>query len=69
MADFSSVFDGDAEAFTRHLITEVGVACIPPTSFYSAEHRHLGQKHVRFAFCKHDDTLRRAAERLARLQA
>lgn len=68
MADFSGVFDGDAEAFARYLITEVGVACIPPTSFYSAEHRHLGQQHVRFAFCKHDDTLRRAAERLARLQ-
>lgn len=68
MADFSNVFDGDAEAFARYLIAEIGVACIPPTSFYSAEHRHLGQQHVRFAFCKHDDTLRRAAERLARLQ-
>jgi N-succinyldiaminopimelate aminotransferase len=69
MADFSDVFDGDAEAFARYLITEIGVACIPPTSFYSAEHAHLARQHVRFAFCKTDETLHRAAERLARLRS
>lgn len=68
MADFSSVFDGDDVAFSRHLIEQVGVATIPPTSFYSAGHKHLGSKHVRFAFCKNDATLEQAAERLARLK-
>jgi N-succinyldiaminopimelate aminotransferase len=68
MADFSEVYDGDAEAFARYLITEIGVACIPPTSFYGAEHRHLGRHYVRFAFCKSDETLHLAAERLARLR-
>lgn len=69
MADFSDVFDGDDVAFTRHLITEVGVACIPPTAFYSPEHAHLGQRQVRFAFCKSDDLLRTAGERLSRLRS
>lgn len=68
MADFSDVFDGDNEAFTRHLISEVGVACIPPGSFYSVEHRHIAQNYVRFAFCKTDDVLHAACERLATLQ-
>lgn len=68
MADFSGVFDGDDIAFSRRLIEQVGVATIPPTSFYSAAHRHHGSKHVRFAFCKNDATLEQAAERLARLK-
>jgi N-succinyldiaminopimelate aminotransferase len=67
MADFSDVFDGDDIAFSRFLIQEIGVAGIPPTSFYSAPHKHLGSKHLRFAFCKGDDTLTAAGERLAKL--
>lgn len=68
MADFSNVFDGDDLAFSRYIVSEIGVACIPPTFFYSAEHRHIGSKHVRFAFCKGDETLIAAAERLAKLR-
>lgn len=68
MADFSGVFDGDDLAFSHYLITEVGVACIPPTSFYSTEHRDLGSRHVRFAFCKSDETLLEASRRLRRLR-
>lgn len=67
MVDFSDVFDGDDLTFSRHLITEIGVAGIPPSSFYSPQHRHLGQKQLRFAFCKNDDTLLLAAERLKKL--
>jgi N-succinyldiaminopimelate aminotransferase len=67
MADFSDVFDGDNEAFTKHLISEVGVACIPPGSFYSDAHRGIAQNYVRFAFCKTDDVLHAACERLALL--
>jgi N-succinyldiaminopimelate aminotransferase len=68
MADFSDVFDGDDVAFSRYLIQEIGVACIPPTSFYSREHAHIVSKQVRFAFCKGDDTLRAAGERMVKLR-
>lgn len=68
MADFSEIFEGDDVAFTKHLITEIGVACIPPSAFFSAEHKVLTQDHVRFAFCKSDDTLKAAGERMAKLK-
>jgi len=69
VADFSRVFAGDDLAFARHLVTEYGVACIPATPFYSPEHRSQGRKLVRFTFCKREDTLKAAAERLRRLGA
>jgi aminotransferase len=52
--------------FTKHLIREVGVACVPGSSFYS--HPALGAQQVRFCFCKKDETLNRAAERLSKLK-
>ena len=68
MADFSDVFDGDDVEFAKYLITEIGVACIPPTAFYSPPHKHLVSKQARFAFCKGDDTLKLAGEHLAKLR-
>ncbi len=68
MADFSDVFDGGSVAFSRYLIEQIGVAGIPPGSFYTPEHRHIGDNHLRFAFCKSDDILREAAVRLAKLR-
>lgn len=65
MANYAHIFDGVPMAFTRHLIQESGVACIPPESFYSLEHRHIGSGYVRFAFCKSDDMLQQVKERLA----
>jgi aspartate/methionine/tyrosine aminotransferase len=59
-------FASDVE-FTRHLIREVGVACVPGSSFYSDPHR--GSQQVRFCFCKRDETLHAAAERLEKLKA
>ncbi len=55
----------DDVAFCRYLVTEIGVAAIPPTAFYinKEEGRHL----VRFTFCKRWETLEAAAERLSRL--
>lgn len=55
----------DDDAFCRWLTVEVGVAAIPPSVFYGAEHRAHGRTLARFAFCKRDQTLRAAAERLA----
>ncbi|TNE46623.1 MAG: aminotransferase class I/II-fold pyridoxal phosphate-dependent enzyme [Deltaproteobacteria bacterium] len=56
-------FEND-ESFCRHLVTEVGVVAIPPSHFYSPEHRHLAHHLARFAFCKKDEVLEEAASRL-----
>ncbi|MBN2471252.1 MAG: aminotransferase class I/II-fold pyridoxal phosphate-dependent enzyme, partial [Anaerolineae bacterium] len=69
MADFSPVFDGDDMAFARTLIQEYGVACIPASPFYSPEHKAAGQKLVRFTFCKREETLRAAQQKLRHLSA
>jgi N-succinyldiaminopimelate aminotransferase len=68
MADYSDVFAGTPTEFTRHLIKEIGVACIPPESFYGEEHKYLCQGYVRFAFCKSDEMLLQTQERLAKLR-
>ncbi|MFL5656757.1 MAG: aminotransferase class I/II-fold pyridoxal phosphate-dependent enzyme [Ktedonobacteraceae bacterium] len=68
MADYSDVFAGTPLEFTRYLVKEVGVACIPPESFYSQEHRNIGHGYVRFAFCKSDDMLRQVKDRLGKLR-
>ncbi len=65
MTDISVFGFRDDVEFTRHLIREVGVACVPGSSFYSVPER--GSQQVRFCFCKKDETLNRAAERLSKL--
>ncbi len=67
MVDYSSVFTGTPFEFTRYLTKEIGVACIPPETFYGIEHAQLGQGYVRFAFCKSDEMLQQVQVRLARL--
>jgi len=67
LADFSDVFNGTPVEFTRYLTKEIGVACIPPETFYGPEHAHLGRNYVRFAFCKSDELLQQVKERFARL--
>ncbi|HKS28187.1 MAG TPA: aminotransferase class I/II-fold pyridoxal phosphate-dependent enzyme [Pyrinomonadaceae bacterium] len=67
MTDISGFgFSSDVE-FTRHLIREIGVACVPGSSFYSRP--ELGAQQVRFCFCKRDETLNEAAERLSKLRS
>lgn len=65
MTDISAFGFADDVEFTRHLIRDVGVACVPGSSFYSVPER--GQQQVRFCFCKKDETLQLAAERLEKL--
>ncbi|HEY0754880.1 MAG TPA: aminotransferase class I/II-fold pyridoxal phosphate-dependent enzyme [Ktedonobacteraceae bacterium] len=67
LANYSNVFQGSPMEFAHHLIREIGVVCIPPESFYSKEHAHLGEGYVRFAFCKSDELLEQAQQRLAKL--
>jgi aminotransferase len=66
MADFSGFgFAGDDTAFARHLVTGIGVAPVPGSSFYSdpADGRRL----VRFCFPKRLETLAEAGRRLKTL--
>ncbi len=67
LADFSDMFNGTPVEFTRYLTKEIGVACIPPETFYGPEHAHIGHNYVRFAFCKSDELLQQVKERLTRL--
>src|SRR5215831_15577497 len=67
MTDIKAFGFKDDVEFTRHLIREVGVACVPGSSFYSDP--ALGAQQVRFCFCKKDKTLLLAAERLQKLRA
>jgi aminotransferase len=65
MADVSAFgFENDIE-FTKHLIREIGVAVVPGSSFYYEP--QMGSQMVRFCFCKKDETLDAAAERLIKL--
>ena len=67
MTDISGFGFKDDIEFTRHLIREVGVACVPGSSFYSPDASGPGSQQVRFCFCKKDETLMLAAERLKKL--
>ncbi|HEX4900979.1 MAG TPA: aminotransferase class I/II-fold pyridoxal phosphate-dependent enzyme [Pyrinomonadaceae bacterium] len=67
MTDIAAFGFADDVEFTRHLIREVGVACVPGSSFYSVPER--GSQQVRFCYCKKDETLALAAERLEKLRA
>jgi len=68
MADYRQVAPHihNASDFAKWLITERGVACIPPTAFYRPEDRGQAEYLARFAICKQDSTLQAAAERLWR---
>ncbi len=65
MTDISAFGFPDDVAFARYLVEEIGVAAVPGSSFYS--HPADGSRQLRFAFCKTDETLHTAAERLSRL--
>jgi aspartate/methionine/tyrosine aminotransferase len=67
IADASALGYEDDVALCLDLPRRVGVAAIPPSAFYSPEHKHLASKLVRFAFCKRDEVIHQAGERLARL--
>jgi aspartate/methionine/tyrosine aminotransferase len=65
MTDISRFGFGNDVDFAMHLVREVGVACVPGSSFYSRPED--GAQQVRFCFCKKDETLLGAVERLAKL--
>jgi aminotransferase len=67
MTDISGFgFANDVE-FASYLVKEVGIACVPGSSFY--KHAKDGSQQVRFAFCKKPETLDEAALRLEKVRA
>lgn len=60
---------GDDFKMCYWLTKEIGVCAIPPSEFYMEEHRPLASKYARFAFCKTNDVLEQAVERLRKLRA
>jgi aspartate/methionine/tyrosine aminotransferase len=65
MTDISRFGFANDVDFAMHLVKEVGVSCVPGSSFY---HRpEDGAQQVRFCFCKKDETLLAAVDRLAKL--
>jgi aminotransferase len=66
MTDISEFGFANDVDFTMHLIREIGVAVVPGSSFYFD--KSLGAQKMRFCFCKKDETLEAAAERLLKLK-
>ena len=62
MVDHTPFGFGNDIEFCEYLIREVGVVAIPPSVFYLNPEE--GKKLVRFTFCKDEDTLRAAVERM-----
>lgn len=55
----------DDMAFARYLVSEIGVAAVPGSSFFKSEE---GKHKLRFTFSKKDETLVEAARRLEKLE-
>jgi aspartate/methionine/tyrosine aminotransferase len=70
LADYSQVpaeqAQWDSMAFAKWMVKEIGVAVVPGTVFYTVP--GYGDRSVRFAFPKKLETLRAAAERMARMR-
>jgi aminotransferase len=76
MTDISAFPDPDPKRFpaatrdvrfAKYLVEEIGVASVPGSSFYN--NPNDGATQVRFTFCKKEETLAAAEQRLAKLRA
>jgi aspartate/methionine/tyrosine aminotransferase len=65
MTDIAAFDFPDDVAFARYLVTDVGVAAVPGSSFYRDP--ASGRTKLRFCFCKKDETLAAADARLSKL--
>ena len=66
IADFSDLSDLPDDKFAEWLTIEHGVATVPGSSFCSRP--ELGRDWIRFAFCKTEDMLKAAVDKLARVR-
>jgi len=67
MTDISAFGYNDDVEFARFLVKDIRVAVVPGSSFYHRPER--GRSQVRFTFCKKDETLAAAEERLQKLKS
>jgi aspartate/methionine/tyrosine aminotransferase len=65
MTDISAFRHQDDVSFAKYLVQQIGIACVPGSSFYRDPRD--GAHQVRFAFCKKPETLERAARKLSKL--
>jgi aspartate/methionine/tyrosine aminotransferase len=63
-AEFPGMKEPDDYAKARWFTSQIRVATIPPSAFYEHENSHLAKDWLRFCFCKRQDTLDSAAERI-----
>jgi aminotransferase len=66
MTDIAAFGFADDTSFVRHLITRIGVAAVPGSSFFAQEGGGLQQ--VRFCFCKKYETLELARHQFLELK-
>jgi aminotransferase len=66
MTDITAFAATDDVAFAKHLVRHIGVATVPGSSFF--HDKALGGSYIRFCFCKRDETLDLAIERLRKLR-
>ena len=67
MTDITRFGFPDDVSFARDLVQRIGIAVVPGSSFYNDAAD--GSHQVRFTFCKKEETLAAAAERLSRLRS
>ena len=65
MTDIAAFGFPDDVAFAKYLVSDVGVAAVPGSSFYREP--ASGRTKLRFCFCKKDETLSAAEERLQKV--
>lgn len=61
LADIPEGIEMDDMTFAKYMVSEIGVAAVPGSSFYRSE---TGKHKLRFTFSKKDETLMEAARRL-----
>jgi aminotransferase len=66
MTDIAAFGFPDDVAFAKYLVSEIGVAAVPGSSFY--HHPSDGRTQIRFTFCKTEKTFQAAEARLAKLK-
>ena len=66
MTDIAAFGFPDDVAFAKYLVSEIGVAAVPGSSFY--HNPTDGRTQLRFTFCKTEKTFQAAEERLAELK-
>ncbi|MBI3116076.1 MAG: aminotransferase class I/II-fold pyridoxal phosphate-dependent enzyme [Thaumarchaeota archaeon] len=64
LADFTQFSKSDDFAFSNYLVRRAAVAVLPASSFYAT--KEAGKNMVRFSYCKRDQTLKEAVQRLKR---